>query len=163
MPLQAKQNLPLFVAKRATISIAGLPEISTISINVIKRPDENINPGLSTGIVRPTVAPHQSDSEIHFVELPQINYDENKGSIPPPVFNGANPPPPANTNNDKRPYVCNAVLDLVRIPDEWIAKQGQEIPVIQIRLITGQRTLTQAVFMFDEKSGGFFIQAKGFL
>ena len=162
MPLQAKQNLPLFVAKRAAIIAEGLPEIETISINVMKRPDEDINPGLSMGVVKPA-APHQTDSEIHFVELPEIHYDQNKSNIPPPFFSGANQPPAPNTNDDKRPYICNAVLDLARIPDEWMAKQGQEIPVIQIRIVTGQRTLTQAIFMFDQKTGGFFIQAKGFL
>lgn len=122
MPLPTNPNLPLFVGKTGSIASEGLPDIPTISINVMKK-SENASPS---------------------------------------PF-GSTPNPTDITDASSKPqYICSGVLDIVRPPDEWIAKQGVVIPEIRITSEGRSRTLYQATFMCDPKSGSFFIEAQKF-
>lgn len=165
MPLQIKQNLPLLVTKQATITSLGLPDIETISANIIKKADESTSE-LHTQPTFPNAKPPSSfappvGSGSTFVELPTV--DASK--LPPPPMFGMNQTTQttlATPKNEKPQYTCNAVLEAPQLPPEWSAKEGQEIAAIKIRTVSGERTLGQAIFWFDPRSATLLISAQTF-
>lgn len=65
--------------------------------------------------------------------------------------------------NEPKPFICSGKLELAMLPQEWKNIQNVEQPRINIAAPTSTHTLEQCIFLYDEKSSMFLIEAHTFI